>query len=72
MDEPIIYTWILIKKSDGKYLNKHVVTDMPLCGQPDLLKWYEWGKELPADIDTKDYIYDNGEWNKMYGALNGL
>ena len=57
--EPIIYTYILIKTDGSKYMGWSKAPDKPddVTG----LKWYEWNKKLPADIDTKDYIYENGK-----------
>lgn len=61
--EPIEYNFILVKTDGSKYMGWSKAPDKPddVTG----LKWYPWGKELPNDIDTVDYIYDNGELNKM-------
>jgi hypothetical protein len=64
----IIYTWILIKKSDNTYLNSHRQIEKPKYGNnghetdsdPDV-EWIEWNKPLPDDIDTVPYKYEDGE-----------
>ena len=58
------YTWILIKKEDGKYLGWSKAKDKPLCGEPDKLEWVEWRKELPENIDTGNYKYNKGKLSK--------
>ena len=56
--EEIIYTYILIK-TDGTYLGwSKAETEKPAG---DGMQWIEWGKELPEDIDTVPYKYENGE-----------
>ena len=48
------YNWILIKKS-GEYMSWSKSLTEPPCGEPDILEWIKWDKELPEDIDTADY-----------------
>ena len=57
--EQIIYTFILVKTDGSKDMGWSKAPKKPedVTG----LKWYEWNKELPDDIDTKDYKYANGE-----------
>ena len=58
MADEIIYTYILIKK-DGTYLGwSKAKTEKPAG---DGMKWVEWDKPLPEDIDTTQYKYKNGE-----------
>ena len=61
--EPIIYTYILIKTDGSKYMGWSKAPDKPddVTG----LKWYSWDKELPEDIDTVDYKYDNDKLTKV-------
>ena len=53
----IIYTYILVKTDGSKYMGWSKAPEKPddVTG----LKWYEWGKELPDDIDGGNYIYEN-------------
>jgi len=50
-EENETYNWLLIKKANGAYLGWSKAEDEPPCGEPDLLEWVQWGKELPEDID---------------------
>lgn len=45
--------WILIKKENNQYLGWSKSTEKPACGEPDLLEWVEYRKDLPDDIDTE-------------------
>ncbi len=57
--EETIYTHILIKKSDNKYLGwSKAKTEKP-AGTG--MEWIEWNKPLPEDIDTEKYKYKNGK-----------
>ena len=62
MEDETIYTYILIK-TDGTYLGWSKAKDEKPAGAG--MKWIEWGKELPEDIDTADYKYKNGELKKV-------
>ena len=55
----MIYTYILIKTDGSKYMGWSKAPEKPedVTG----LKWYAWGKKLPAGIDTKDYTYKDGK-----------
>jgi len=55
--EENIIDWILIRKDNQKYVSWGNGTK-PEVGEPDLLEWIEWNKELPEDIDTVQYKYD--------------
>ena len=59
----MIYTFILIKTDGSKYMGWSKAPKKPkdVTG----LKWYPWGKELPDDIDTMDYKYENSELTKV-------
>jgi len=59
MDEPIIYTYILIKTDGSKYMGWSKAPEKP--NDVTGLKWYPWGKELPEDVDMVPYIYKNGK-----------
>ena len=59
MDEPITYTYILVKTDDNKYTGWSKAPKKP--DDVKGLKWYSWGKELPDDIDDTKYIYKNGK-----------
>ncbi|MHA1470475.1 MAG: ASKHA domain-containing protein, partial [Candidatus Asgardarchaeia archaeon] len=49
-EEAVIYTYILIKKLDNKYLGwSKAKTEKPAG---DGMEWIKWDKELPEDIDT--------------------
>ncbi len=61
MEEKIIYNFILVQTKSKKYMGWSRAKEKPPCGEPNKLKWFAWGKELPEDINTTDYIYDNGE-----------
>jgi len=57
--EETIYTHILIKKSDNKYLGwSKAKTEKP-AGTG--MEWKEWNKPLPEDIDNGDYFYVKGK-----------
>ena len=55
-----MYTWILIKKEDGKYLGWSKAVGIPACGEPDVLEWVEWNKALPIGIDDIETYYKSG------------
>lgn len=55
----MIYTFILVKTEDNKYIGWSKAPEKP--DDATGLKWYKWGKELPEDIDLKDYKYNNGK-----------
>ncbi len=57
IQEPIIYTFILTKTDGNKYMGWSKAPEKP--NDVTGLKWFEWNKELPDDIDTKDYKYVN-------------
>ena len=59
MDEPILYTYILVKTDGNKYMGWSKAPEKP--NDVTGLKWYPWGKELPEDIETGEYKYANGE-----------
>ena len=59
MNESMIYTYILIKTDGNKYMGWSKAPEKP--ADVTGLKWYKWGKELPEDIDTVDYKYNNGK-----------
>jgi len=59
MTENQTYTFILIKKT-GEYLGWSKAPTEPPCGQPELLEWVDWGKELPEDIDSTEYKLIDG------------
>ena len=54
----MIYTYILIKTDGSKYMGWSKAPEKPddVTG----LKWYEWGKELPDDIDSGKYTLSGG------------
>ena len=58
MIEPIEYNFILIKEEDNSYMGWSRSKEKPddVTG----LKWYEWGKELPDDIDGGEYTLSGG------------
>ena len=62
IQEQITYTYILIKTDGNKYMGWSKAPEKP--DDVTDLKWYKWGKELPADIDTVDYKYDNDKLTK--------
>ncbi len=58
MEEEIIYTHILTK-TDGTYLGwSKAKTEKP-AGTG--MKWHEWNKPLPKDIETASYKYKDRE-----------
>ena len=61
MNEEIItlYTFILIKEEDNNYLGWSKAPTVKKAG--DGMRWVEWNKPLPEDIDTIPYKYGNGE-----------
>lgn len=58
MKEEIIYTYILIKE-DGTYLGWSKSKEVKEAGNG--MQWIEWNKPLPNDIETKQYVYEDGE-----------
>lgn len=56
MEDKIIYTYILIK-TDGTYLGWSKAKTEKTAG--DGMKWVEWNKSLPEDIDSMQYKYKN-------------
>lgn len=53
--EETIYTFILTK-TDGTYLGWSKAKEVKKAG--DGMKWIEWNKPLPDDIDEKEYTLD--------------
>ena len=64
-EEKQTYNWLLIKKENGAYLGWSKAENEPPCGEPELLEWVPWGKELPEDIDAElTYTLKKGKLTK--------
>ncbi len=59
--------WLLIRKDNNIIVNSHIIDKEPDCGEPKLLKWVEWNKPLPDDIDSKQYKYTKGKLEAVNG-----
>ena len=54
MEGTAIYTFILIR-NDGTYIGWSKAPKEKEAGTG--MKWVEWGKELPEDIDNEGVVY---------------
>jgi hypothetical protein len=59
-----MYKWILIKVGTSDYIGWSKSIKEPICNDSVNLKWVEWNKPLPDDIDSVQYKYGKGKLKK--------